>query len=87
MSVRIHNLSERGSLNGEESNIKVRRVYKMREPTFHIYLDESEYSRVINSLVLLKNSLIQQGRYTDAVDDVLCKFLKAKQKKIKVQYI
>lgn len=59
----------------------------MREPTFHIYLDESEYSRVINSLVLLKNSLIQQGRYTDAVDDVLCKFLKAKQKKIKVQYI
>lgn len=55
----------------------------MREPTFHIYLDESEYSRVINSLVSLKNSLIQQGRYTDAVDDVLCKFLKAKQKKVK----
>ena len=55
----------------------------MREPTFHIYLDESEYSRVINSLVSLKNSLIQQGRYTDAVDDVLCKFLKAKQKKLR----
>lgn len=59
----------------------------MREPTFHIYLDENEYSRVINSLVSLKNSLIKQGRYTDAVDDVLCKFLKAKKKKIKVQYI
>ena len=59
----------------------------MREPTFHIYLDESEYSRVINSLVSLKNSLIQQGGYTDAVDDVLCKFLKAKQKKVKVQYL
>lgn len=87
MNVRIQNLSERGFLNGEESNLKVRREYKMREPTFHIYLDESEYSRIINSLVSLKNSLIQQGRYTDTVDDVFCKFLKAKQKKIKVQYI
>lgn len=55
----------------------------MREPTFHIYLDENEYRRVINSLVSLKNSLIQQGRYTDAVDDVLCKFLKAKKKKLR----
>lgn len=59
----------------------------MREPRFHIYLDEREYIRVINSLVSLKNSLIQQGRYTDAIDDVLCKLLKAKQKKIKVKYI
>lgn len=59
----------------------------MKNTTFHIYLDETEYSRMIESLVNLKNSLIQQGRYTDAVDDVLCKFVKAKKKKIKVQYI
>ena len=29
--------------------------------------------QVIQSLIRLKNSLIAQGRYTDGVDDVLCK--------------
>ena len=28
-----------------------------------------------------------QGRYTDAVDDVLCKVLEAKKKKLKIEYI
>ena len=53
----------------------------------HIYLDEREYSRIILSLISLKNSLIAQGRYTDAVDDVLIKFTKARKKRITVQYI
>lgn len=59
----------------------------MRKRKFHVYLDESEYRRVINSLIVLKNSLIQQGRYTDAVDDVLCKALRAKKIKIKIKHI
>lgn len=59
----------------------------MRKRNFHVYLDESEYRRVINSLIVLKNSLIQQGRYTDAVDDVLCKALRAKRIKIKIKHI
>ena len=29
----------------------------------------------------------RQGRYTDAVDDVLCKVLEAKKKKLKIEYI
>ena len=58
----------------------------MRETTYHLYLDETEYSRVIESLISLKNSLIRQGRYTDAVDDVLCKFVKARKKKVKIEY-
>lgn len=41
----------------------------MKEGKYHIYLDDSEYSRVIQSLISLKNSLIEQGRYTDAVDE------------------
>lgn len=61
-------------------------VVRMRETTYHLYLNETEYSRVIESLISLKNSLIQQGRYTDAVDDVLCKFVKARKKKIKIEY-
>ena len=56
----------------------------MKRKDYHIYLDEREYSQVIQSLVTLKNNLIAQGRYTDAVDDVLIKFTKARKKKITV---
>ena len=59
----------------------------MREEKFHIYLNDDEYSRVIQSLIRLKNSLIAQGRYTDAVDDILCKVLSAKKRKVKIKYI
>ena len=52
----------------------------MREEKFHIYLNDDEYSRVIQTLIRLKNSLISQGRYTDGVDDVLCKVLSAKKR-------
>lgn len=51
----------------------------MREKTYHLYLNEEERSRVIQSLIELKNNLAAQGRYTDAVDDVLCKVLEAKK--------
>ena len=59
----------------------------MKRKDYHIYLDEQEYSQVIQSLVTLKNNLIAQGRYTDAVDDVLIKFTKARKKNMTVQYI
>ena len=58
----------------------------MREDKFHIYLTDDEYSEVIQSLIRLKNSLIAQGRYTDGVDDVLCKVLSAKKRKVKIKY-
>lgn len=56
----------------------------MREKKYHIYLTDDEQSRAIQSLINLKNNLIAQGRYTDAVDDVLCKVLTAKKKKVKI---
>lgn len=59
----------------------------MKEIKYHLYLDDNEYSRVIQSLICLKNSLIEQGRYTDAVDDVLMKFSKARKKRVTVHYI
>ena len=58
----------------------------VREEKFHIYLNDDEYSRVIQSLIRLKNSLIAQGRYTVGVDDVLCKVLSAKKRKVKIKY-
>lgn len=59
----------------------------MKELKYHIYLDEVEYSRVMKCLISLKNDLIRQGRYADAVDDILCKMMKARKKKIKIQYV
>jgi len=59
----------------------------MREDKFHIYLTDDEYNEVIQSLIRLKNSLIAQGRYTDGVDDVLCKVMSAKKRKLKIKYI
>jgi len=59
----------------------------MKKEKYHLYLDDNEYSKVIQSLVCLKNSLIEQGRYTDAVDDILIKLSKARKKHITVRYI
>lgn len=57
----------------------------MRERKYHLYLTADEQSKVIQSLIDLKNNLIAQGRYTDAVDDVLLKVLSAKKKKLKIE--
>lgn len=56
----------------------------MKNDKFHIYLDDDEYRQVVQCLISLKNALIEQGRYTDAVDEVLIKFTKARKKKIAV---
>lgn len=53
----------------------------MREKKYHIYLTAEEQSRVIQSLIRLKNQLLEQDKYTDAVDDVLCKVLSVKKKR------
>jgi hypothetical protein len=59
----------------------------MKQKDFHIYLTEQERTQVIQSLIELKNSLIAQGRYTDALDEVLIKITKARKKRISVRYI
>ncbi len=52
----------------------------MRTIKYHLVLTDNEYSLIINSLNNLRNDLIAQGRYTDAVDDVLVEFIGAKKK-------
>ena len=59
----------------------------MKQKDFHIYLTEQERTQVIGALIQLKNSLIAQGRYTDGVDNVLCKVMLAKKRKLKIKYI
>ena len=59
----------------------------MKEQKYHLYLSKEEYSEVLQSLIRLKNSLTAQGRYTDGVDDILCKMISAKKRKLKIKYI
>ena len=59
----------------------------MKAKKHHIYLSTKERNEIVAFLINLKNKLIEQGRYTDAVDDVLFKVLKTKRKKIKIEYV
>ena len=57
----------------------------MRDKTYHIYLDSHERKLLIHSLVELKNQLIQQGRYTDCVDELVFKVINAPTKRMKIE--
>jgi hypothetical protein len=59
----------------------------MRDKTYHMYLDSPERKLLIHSLVELKNQLIQQGRYTDCVDELVFKVINAPTKRIKIEYV
>lgn len=56
----------------------------MRTPKYYLYLTDEEYRLVLQSLVSLKNNLIREGRYTDAVDEFIIKLSKAKKKKVRI---
>ena len=51
---------------------------------YYIVLNEYERKIIINSLNELRNRLIADGRYTEAVDEILLKIINAKKKKFKV---
>lgn len=57
----------------------------MKNLNYHLYLTDDEYSQVIHSLIELKNNLIQAGKYTDVVDDLLIRLISAKKKNIKIR--
>lgn len=59
----------------------------MREQKFHLYMDNDERRLLLNSLVESKNQLIQQGRYTDYVDELIIRLVDASIKKVKIKYI
>lgn len=51
---------------------------------YYIVLEEYERRMIINSLNELRNRLIADGRYTEAVDEILLEIINAKKKKFKV---
>ena len=57
----------------------------MRNQKYYIAIDESERRIILNALNALRNKLLAQDRYTDAVDDVLIKVVNALIKKFKIK--
>ena len=53
---------------------------------YYIVLDEYERGIIINALNDKRNALIKDGRYPDAVDEVLLKVINAKKKRFKIKY-
>ena len=58
----------------------------MRDKKYYIVLDDFERRVIVNCLNEMRNKIIADGKYTDAVDEVLLKIIGAKQNKFKVIY-
>ena len=58
----------------------------MREKKYYIALDGFERRVVVKCMNEMRNSLSEEGKCTDALDEVLLKVIRSKQKKFKVVY-
>lgn len=56
----------------------------MKEGRYHVELDDYEHGIVIDSLNEKKKDLKEEGRATDAVDELIVKVGLAPQKKFKI---
>lgn len=57
----------------------------MREQKYYLAFDEIERGIILRSLNELRNRLLLEGRYTEAVDELLIRFANAKKKKFKIR--
>lgn len=56
----------------------------MRKRKYYLCLSNQEHSLTLQALVEFKNRLVRDGKYTDAVDELIIKISKAKIKNIRV---
>lgn len=56
----------------------------MKKQKYYLYLSSEETSVVLHCLISLKNTLIQQGRCADCVDELIMKILEAPVRKVSV---
>ena len=56
----------------------------MKDKKYYIALDDFERRVVVNCMNEMRNSLIENGKCTDALGEVLLKVIHSKQKKLKV---
>ena len=57
----------------------------MREQKYYLAFDEIERGIILRSLNELRNRLLLEGRYTDAVDELLIRFENAKKMKFEIR--
>ncbi len=57
---------------------------RLMKQKFYLALTTEEWRLMIESLNNLRNRLISEGKYTDAVDEVLIKVANAKTKRFKI---
>lgn len=48
----------------------------MRKRKYYLYLTAEERRLIFNALLSFRNTLIAQGKYTDAIDEVMIKVRK-----------
>ena len=58
----------------------------MKEKKYYIALDDFERRVGVDCMNEMRNKLIADGKYTDALDEVLLKVIRSKQKQFKVVY-
>ena len=58
----------------------------MKENKYYIALDDFERRVVVNCMNEMRNKLIAEGKYTDALDEVILKVIHSRQKRLKVIY-
>ena len=58
----------------------------MRDKKYYIALDDFERRVVVNCINEMRNSLIENGKCTESLDEVMLKIIRSKQKKFKIIY-
>lgn len=56
--------------------LNLKGVKTMKEKKYYLYLNNNEIMIIVRSLIMLRNNLLNQQRYTDYVNDIIAKFLK-----------
>ena len=59
----------------------------MKSKYFYINLTDQERADILHSLIKMRNKLIEQGKYTDLVDEVITKITKAKKRTFVIKAI
>ena len=59
----------------------------MKKQKYYINLTDQERSEILSSLLIKKNKLTHQGKFTDGIDEVICKLMKARTKLFKVKIV
>ena len=59
----------------------------MKNKKYYINLNDREYFDILSSLMNKRNKLLQDGRFTDGIDEVILKIKKSKKKTFRVLYI